>query len=157
MGALTRIIAAAAAGAVAAHFFDREQGRRRRAVFRDKVTSQLGRLNEAARATAEDLRNRTQGTVTELWHRVANEEVADEVLLERVRAKLGHVVSHPGAIEVSARKGVVMLSGAVLRAEVRRLMQTVWAIPGVQGVEDRLAVHERADGVSALQGGDPAK
>jgi uncharacterized membrane protein len=153
MKSLTGIVAAVAAGALAAHFLDPQQGRRRRAVLRDKVMSRLGELDEAGRVIAQDLHNRTQGTLVDLGHRVGAEEVTDEVLVERVRAKLGRVVSHPGAIEVAARQGVVTLRGPVLKREVKRLMQAVWAVPGVHGVEDRLEAHQQPGDVPGLQGG----
>jgi uncharacterized membrane protein len=152
MRSLARIVAAVAAGALATHFLDPQQGRRRRAVLRDKTMSRLGKVDEAGRVIAQDLRNRTQGTLANLWHRVGHEEVDDAVLAERVRSKLGRVVSHPGAIEVAAREGVVSLRGPVLQREVQRLMQAVWALPGVQGVEDRLAAHKQPGDVPGLQG-----
>jgi len=79
--------------------------------------------------------------------------VPDEILSERVRARLGGAVSHPGAIEVAALSGRVTLSGAVLEREYVRLLRTVWTVRGVVDVEDRLAVYESAAGISALQGG----
>jgi uncharacterized membrane protein len=152
MKSLTGIVLAAATGALATHFLDPQQGRRRRAVLRDKVMSRVGKLDEAGRVVAQDLRNRTQGTIVDLWHRVGSEEVSDEVLVERVRAKLGRVVSHPGAIEVAARQGVVSLRGPVLQREVNRLMQAVWAVPGVHGVEHQFEVHKQPGAVPGLQG-----
>src|SRR5688500_15103323 len=86
MKSIAGIVVAAAAGALATHFLDPQQGRRRRAVVRDKVVSRLGKIDEAGRVIAQDLRNRTQGTIVDLWHRVGAEEVGDEVLMERVRA-----------------------------------------------------------------------
>jgi uncharacterized membrane protein len=85
--------------------------------------------------------------------RFTREEVPDEILCERVRSRLGYAVSHPGAIEVSALSGRVVLSGAVLERDYVRLLRTVWAVRGVADVEDRLAVYESAAGISALQGG----
>src|SRR5919106_134571 len=123
MKSLTGIVAAVATGALAAHFLDPQQGRRRRAVLRDKIVSRVGKIDEAGRVIAQDLRNRTQGTIVDLRHRLGSEEVSDDVLIERVRAKLGRVVSHPGSIEVAAREGVVTLRGPVLKREVKRLMQ----------------------------------
>ncbi len=81
--------------------------------------------------------------------------MTDEVLAERVRARLGRVVSHPGSIEVSASQGVVTLRGPVLQREVRRAMQAVWGVRGVQGVEDGLEAHKQIGNVSGLQGGQP--
>jgi osmotically-inducible protein OsmY len=61
---------------------------------------------------------------------VSDEEVSDEVLVDRVRAKMGRVVSHPGAIKVTAEQGRVTLSGAVLEHEHEELLQAVRSVRG---------------------------
>src|SRR5581483_9867160 len=62
-----------------------------------------------------------------------------------VRVSAGR--SHPGAIEVSALSGRVVLSGAVLEREYVRLLRTVGSVRGVADVEDRLAVYESPAGI----------
>ena len=60
---------AAAAGAAAMYFFDPDQGPRRRALARDKVTwfkGEVGDMREMATGRAEDLRNRTKGMIHEV-------------------------------------------------------------------------------------------
>jgi gas vesicle protein len=52
-------------GAALMYLLDPERGRRRRAVARDKITSNLRRLRRAAEAKARDLRNRTEGAIAE--------------------------------------------------------------------------------------------
>jgi uncharacterized membrane protein len=49
-------------------------------------------------------------------------------------------------------QGTVTLEGPILAGEVGRLMATVWAERGVRNVDNRLQVHERPDGIPALQG-----
>lgn len=150
-------LGAAAAGAISMFLLDPDQGRRRRAVMRDRVTSGMSRLDDASVAL-RDLRNRARGVAHEVRSRFTREEVVpDEILGERVRSRLGGAVSHPGAIEVAALSGRVSLSGAVLERDYVRLLRTVWAVRGVADVEDRLAVYESAAGVSALQGGGKAR
>jgi hypothetical protein len=90
---------------------------------------------------------------TRSW--LAPGEAGDPVVAERVRAILGQWVSHPGAIEVASQDGVVTLTGDVLRAEADGLRRAVPRVRGVQRLEDRLEVHDTADGVPALQGGTP--
>jgi uncharacterized membrane protein len=141
------------AGALATYFFDAQQGRRRRAVLRDKIYGRLSHAGEASRVVGVDLRNRAQGTLAAVRQHVTRQDVPDEVLAERVRAKLGRVVSHPGAIEVAATGGTVTLSGPILKHEVKRAMQAVWAVPGVHGVLDRLQAHGEPGNVPGLQGG----
>jgi uncharacterized membrane protein len=147
------LLSAAVAGAISMYLLDPAQGRRRRAVVRDRVASGMSLLDDAANVASRDLRNRARGVAHEFRARLTPEDVPDEILAERVRARLGGTVSHPGAIEVAALSGRVTLSGAVLEREYVRLLRTVWTVRGVVDVEDRLAVYESAAGISALQGG----
>lgn len=155
--AARHFLGAAAAGAISMYLLDPDHGRRRRAVMRDRLTSGMSRLDDATSVASRDLRNRARGIAHEVRARFAREEVSDEVLCERVRSRLGWAVSHPGAIEVAALSGRVTLSGAVLEREYVRLLRTVWAVRGVADVEDRLAVYESPQGISALQGGHRAQ
>jgi uncharacterized membrane protein len=79
--------------------------------------------------------------------------VADEVLVERVRAKLGRIVSHPHAIRVTSSDQRVTVSGPILKREARTLIRTAERVRGVCEVIDELEVHDQADGVPSLQGG----
>jgi hypothetical protein len=72
-----------------------------------------------------------------------------------VRARLGHLVAHPRAVEVAVRDGEVELAGPVFRAEHARALRGARAIRGVRGVHDRLRPHERGEGVPELQGRGP--
>ena len=140
-------------GAGLMYLLDPDQGRRRRALLRDQLTSTAGRLDDCLGATWTDVRQRAQGLAAETSARLTGGPVSDHVLVERVRAKMGRYVSHPGAIEVAARDGRVTLSGPVLAREVDRLVGAVAAVPGVTGVDNRLEAHARAGDVPGLQGG----
>ena len=56
-------------------------------------------VSEGAKVTARDTVHRAQGAWAEARRMFSHEEVDDDVLVERVRAELGRVVSHPHAIE----------------------------------------------------------
>jgi uncharacterized membrane protein len=142
------------AGAGLMYLLDPERGRRRRALLRDKFVRALDAAADAAETTRRDLGNRVRGLFAKARSLVTREptRVSDEVLAERVRSKIGRVVSHPGAIEVTARKGRVTLSGPILADEADDLISYVEKIPGVKAVENRLEVHKSADGVPELQG-----
>jgi len=146
-------LAFATGAALATYFLDRQQGARRRAVARDKLYSGFARLDDAGRVGVQDLRNRLVGTVGTLRQRVSLEPVTDEVLAERVRARLGRVVSHPGSIVVTVANGSVTLSGPVLAHERKRLLRAVGRVPGVFDLYDGLEVHRVAGNVPGLQGG----
>src|SRR5262245_51241720 len=154
---MNRILIGGALGALAMYFLDPREGRRRRARTRDKVAHAGRRLNEAGRVTARDTVHRARGVLATARKLFEHGEVSDPVLVERVRAELGRVVSHPHAIEVAADHGHVTLSGPILSEEVRALLRCVRAVPGARAVSDRLTVYEDAEAahVSSLQGGQP--
>lgn len=62
---MIRILGALGIGALAMYLFDPENGRRRRALMRDKAMHYNKEAREYADATYKDLRNRAQGVVAE--------------------------------------------------------------------------------------------
>ena len=132
------------------YLLDPDRGRRRRALLRDKCMWAARKTGEGIKVTARDLRNRTQG-ITHLHS--SSEPVDDRKLAERVRSKLGRVVSHPGAIQVDAQNGAVTLSGPILVEEMPELLACVNRVNGVNQVINNLEAHEQADNHPALQGG----
>jgi len=68
--------------------------------------------------------------------------VPDDVLVDRVRARLGHVLRRMDHIEVAVADGRVTLMGAVWYDEVDRAVRCVASVPGVREVVDRLSVRE---------------
>lgn len=131
---------------------DPARGRRRRALLRDKVISAAHAVGDALDTTSRDVGNRTRGVIAELRPRRSSGSVSDEVLVERVRARLGGAVSHPRSIEVSAHDGRVTLSGPILAHEVPTLLRRLASIRGVKEVENRLEAHQEPDDVPGLQG-----
>jgi hypothetical protein len=142
------------AGAAAAYMLDPVQGRRRRALVRDKMVAATRQGREFADAAARDFRYRAQG-IKSMWSGGARDsgDAPDEVLISRVRAKLGRYVSHPKAVRVACVEGRIELSGKVLAAEHAAALSGARSVRGVREVADRLTVHESAEGVSSLQGG----
>jgi uncharacterized membrane protein len=115
------------------------------------VTSTAAHTIDLLKKARRDARNRVLGKAAAAKSRLRGEKAPDEKLVARVRTNLGHIVSHPHAIEVRAKDGRVTLSGPILRGEVARLLRTVRKMRGVYGVVNRLEAHERRD-VPALQG-----
>ena len=132
---------------------DPTQGKRRRALLRDKCYLAARKTGEGVEVTARDLRNRTHGLVSEVQSRFSSAPVDDAVLEDRVRAKLGRVVSHPRAIRVSAQNRRVVLSGPILTAEVPELLACVNTVKGVNTVINQLETHDEPGDHPALQGG----
>jgi hypothetical protein len=139
-------------GAGLMYLLDPDKGKRRRALARDKMVHSLNKTRGAVGTTSRDMQNRARGLVSGIGSRFSREDVPDDVLVERVRSKMGRVVSHPSAINVEARLGRVTLSGPVLRNEVKSLLKHVASVRGVQGIDNQLEVHDEAGKIPELQG-----
>ena len=140
-------------GAGLMYLMDPDRGNRRRMLVRDQTVHGLHLGARAADKAIRDLQNRARGTVAEAWAAFRREELPDAVIAERVRARLGRLVSHPNSIEVTAQQGRVTLSGPVLEHEVRELISRVRSIRGVRDVNNRLDIHKQPGNVPGLQGG----
>ena len=146
------LLTGAAVGAALLFVLDPNRGAKRRAMVRDKLL-RAGRVtSEGAGATARDMTNRARGVAATLRGRLSDENVSDEVLRERVRAKLGRASSHPRALDVDVQDGSVTLRGPILASEVRDVRAVAASVRGVQGVVDELEPHETAAGIPSLQG-----
>jgi hypothetical protein len=143
---------AAGIGAAIMYAFDPALGARRRAIARDKLRRAMREGRHAADTSWRDLRNRAHGFAAEMPARLHHDGVADDILVERVRAAIGRAVSHPHALVVRAEGGAVTLGGPVLRGEVDGLLASVRGVRGVERVEDQLERHAHRD-VAALRGG----
>jgi uncharacterized membrane protein len=152
MNTLVGLTGALGLGAGLAYLLDPDRGRRRRALASDQMISAAHAAGDAVETTSRDVRNRALGTIASVRSRFAADEVSDDVLEERVRARLGSVVRHPGSIEVSARDGCVTLRGPILAGDVNRLLRRVGAVRGVRSVDNQLEVHRAPDDVPGLQG-----
>ena len=128
----------AAAGATLMFLLDPVRGRSRRSVLKGKARHACHEAVKAAERLRNDVVNRSLGVVAEAQSRLHTAPVADEILVQRVRAKLGRVVAHPHDITVTADKGVVTLSGRVLEREARRLLRSAEHVLGVVDVVDHL-------------------
>ena len=148
------LMSAAGMGAGLMYLLDPDRGKRRRALLRNKAIHVSKIAGDAAGKTQRDIRNHLRGAFAEvesLW--ADNGLISNDVLEARVRSKLGRVVSHPGAIEVKAVDGLIMLSGQILANEVHPLLKCVTGVQGVKNIENHLEMHEKADDIPALQGG----
>jgi uncharacterized membrane protein len=142
------------AGAGMMYFFDEPNGRRRRARLRDKLEHVQRKGVTAARTTRRDVVHRVRGLRAELSRLWVSDRPDSEVVAARVRAKLGHVCSHPGAIEVVTWGDAIGLRGHILSSELDRVVRAVQRVRGVEDVVTTdLIRHETADGISDLQGG----
>jgi osmotically-inducible protein OsmY len=140
------------------YMFDPSVGKRRRALMRDKARSYWYSAGHVIGAKARDTQHRARGMVAEARQHFRGAAVpADAVLEGRVRAQIGHVMSHAGAIGVIAHQGRVSLSGPIPANEVEKLLSTVASVPGVTEIVNQLEVHTDTAHISGLQGGDATR
>jgi hypothetical protein len=137
------------------YFLDPQSGGARRAKVLGKVIHGRKETKRFAKGVRADLGERTKGLIPKFRQATrlgSHEDVDDRVLVERVRAKIGKHVAHPGSLTVEAAAGKVALSGPILAEEVEEALKVVRHVPGVKEVENRLEVHADAGGVPGLQG-----
>jgi uncharacterized membrane protein len=146
------VISGAAIGAGLMYLADPDRGSRRRSGVRDQVVHGLRSFGSVVDKGIRDLRNRARGTAAETWGAVKPDHVWDEVLVDRVRAKIGRSISHPSAIEVTAKHGRIILSGPVLESEADDLIDAAYSVRGVRDVESRVETHRTSEDVPGLQG-----
>lgn len=147
-------------GAALAYLLDPACGARRRAVIRQKIGHVARRAAATADAYTRDISHRSYGVfagtknrLVALGDRWRGRTVDDEILAQRVRSKLGRLCSHPHAIRVSCRDGLVELAGPILKEEVRRVLRGVSRVTGVLAIDDDLEAHAAPGDIPGLRGG----
>lgn len=146
------LLVGAGVGVALIYLFDPVRGRRRRALARDRIVRATRKTRDALDVTVRDIANRTKGIAASARGRFASDKVDDAILIERVRAKLGRVCTHPRAIDVEAADGDVTLRGPILASEMNDLLSVAAAIRGVRSVSNELEPYDSAEGVPSLQG-----
>jgi hypothetical protein len=140
-------------GAAAMYLLDPDRGRGRRAKARDRAVRLYNNSACFAGKVQRDVINRTAGTFAEMKGKFQHEEDVPESKLEaRIRSKMGRLISHPHAIQVSVRNGDITLHGDILADDLTTLLSAIRSVPGVAAIDNRLHVHESAEGISSLQG-----
>lgn len=153
---ITLFLSGVVAGGTLLFLYDPINGKRRRALVRDKAFSFKNHSLQYAGKHFRDLRNRGRGLVYEMNNLLKVEDnVDDEILIQRVRSAFGKKVIHTKSIDVLADRGVVTLSGPILSREVANLISCVRKVPGVTEVINDLDIHETSEGIPDLQGNGP--
>ena len=151
--ALPAFIGGMGLGATVGYLLDPERGRHRRARTRDKFAHVYHAGPRFVGAARRDFGNRALGALAQTRGMFSKGVVPDDVLVGRVRARLGRHVAHPRALEVRATDGLVTLQGPVRRAEVKPLRSAIARVRGVLDVQSDLEIHDQVDHIPALQGG----
>jgi len=141
MNPMLRVVASFAAGAAFMYYLDPVAGRRRRSLVRDQAVSVRHDAERFARAKSKRAADHVQGALAKTRAKIAPRPVDDEQLRERIRAKLGHVVDRPSALEVDVRGGQVVLSGDVQNPEMEIAVETISKMHGVRAIVTHLTPH----------------
>jgi hypothetical protein len=147
-------VAGMAVGGRLMYLLDPVSGKRRRVSIRDKFVHVRHVAMHKFDKTLRDLRNRARGVLAETRASLGHQDTPDEILTERVRAKLGRIVSHPTSIEVIVSCGHVLLTGSIQEQEVKQLTQQVYSVRGVRGVryvENKFQVNKETGTVAGPQ------
>jgi osmotically-inducible protein OsmY len=96
--------------------------------------------------------DKVEGAAAEAASRAIPEQVDPEVLAARVRAEMGHHVSHARKIEVAVKNGLVTLSGMALASEVQPLLAAIKNVRGVRDVDNQLQVYDSEAELQAVNG-----
>lgn len=140
-------------GAGLMYVLDPDRGKRRRALLVDQAAHAFRTAEDAAGKTARDSRNRFQGLLHSIGALTRGSDVVpDDILEARIRSKVGGLVRHPKALEISARRGRVTLSGPILADEADDVVGCILGLRGVRHIDNKLDIHHRGESVPALQG-----
>ena len=145
-------LAGCGAGVLTMYLLDPGRGARRRAQIRDKFVHAGRTIADRADKQSRNLANHVKGALYETRAKFRQQRVSDDVLIERVRAQLGHAVSHPGALEIRAEDGCVIVTGPVLRGERKRMEDRLRDTRGICDFVLEVMEHEGREGVPGLQG-----
>jgi hypothetical protein len=154
LGRIGMFVFGAIAGAGLMYLLDPRGGARRRALIRDQVMHAGRSARMYTGKLARRARNEVRGGIEEqkAWWRERGERIDDDVLVERVRAQLGHVLSHPSAVHVTVDDGTITLRGLVLRGEIRKVCDRLEATRGVRNYNIELGEHDSIERLSHHEG-----
>lgn len=125
-------------GAGLMYLLDPDKGHARRIRLRNKAVHAGHVAERKATHAWIGTRNRTRGAVIETIDRLADLPVPDSLLVDRVRAKMGHFVQNAHAVSVAVNAGVVTLEGQIRPTELNEMLKAISSVRGVERVENRL-------------------
>ena len=143
MKTLTRIAAAFAAGAALMYYLDPQSGRRRRALARERGLSAGHDAGRLVHGKSRHVLDRARGALARARSAFEGEVPGDDVLRDRIRSGMGHVIEHPGQVNVDVQQGYVVLRGHASIEEIEDLTLRLSAMRGVLGVDNRIVPADR--------------
>jgi osmotically-inducible protein OsmY len=135
---MIRVIRYVGLGALIAYFFDPDNGRRRRALARDRIPAYFRKLNERA----ERVSAQAEGVKQKATHLKEEEKPQpdDVTLARKVETEIFRDADVPkGQINVNAENGKIFLRGEVEKPElIKDLEKRAKKVQGVAEVENLL-------------------
>jgi CBS domain-containing protein len=148
-------------GAGIMYLLDPNRGRSRRATVQNRSAGLYRGIGRFAVKAQRDLQNRATGLVAEAKAKLRREnEVDDDILEARIRARLGHITAYSRAISIGVKKGCVTLHGPVPTDKIDDLVSAVGSVSGVREVISELHAptpSETIQGFSAKAPGSRAE
>ena len=141
------LLSGMALGAGLMYMFDPARGAARRSYVRGKMAHGARLLKCRLNKQARNLGNHLTGSIAEVRSSIRDRLrfIDDPVLVERVRAQLGHVISHPRLVDVVARKGRITITGDILDRELEKIANCIPRIRGVRGFKLELDSHSQPE------------
>ncbi len=133
------------AGAVTAYLADPKHGRRRRSALAGNARHLLKMAAQGGKKSLLDGKHRLAGLAAELWPGSQVQAPSDRVVEERIRSRMGRVISHAHKIHVLCDRGTATLWGLVPEDELGPLLRAVETTPGVIEVLNQLEVCRSVD------------
>ena len=127
-------------GAAVGYLAQSEFGQKRRAAMARSGKKLFERAAQRGKKALQDSEHRLAGLAAHWWANINKEKPLDRVLEERIRSRMGRIVSHPRKIHVVCDHGVAILWGIILEDEASPLIEAVERIPGVTEVVDHLDI-----------------
>ena len=129
-------------GAAAMYLLDAENGERRRAAVARRVEQYRAEVERTLDRETTQARERLRGTTRAALWRVRERFVSDEEIAREITARMEEVLpfEEAGLIQVTVRRGHVVLEGSIAEERLNRLLGRVATLPGVRGLENRLTV-----------------
>ena len=139
---MLRTLRNVALGALLAYFFDPDNGRRRRALARDRVPAFFRGLSKKAERTGKAVAAEAEGVKQKATHLKEEEKPQpdDVTLARKVETEIFRDADVPkGQINVNAENGKIVLRGEVEKPElIKDLEKKTRKVQGVTEVENLL-------------------
>ena len=139
---MLRLIRYVGLGALLVYFFDPENGRRRRALARDRIPAYFRRMSAKAERTGKAVAAEAEGVKQKATHLKEQEKPQpdDVTLARKVETEIFRDADVPkGQINVNAENGKIVLRGEVEKpAMIKDLEKRAKKVQGVAEVENLL-------------------